>query len=191
MLAPPGPGPSPARSALLAHLMRHAAGTPNDEIFAQLLAGWTLGDGVMPADLGLGAGRFADLVAQHFPGLLWRPAVAAADGLVRQVEFDDLARFIGAHADPQVAGAAELAVVLATGCMGGDHLWQDLGLPSRRELSQLIALNFPALSHANNRDMKWKKFLYRELCRSEGIYVCASPSCEACNDFPVCFGPET
>lgn len=189
MLAPLDFRPTPARSALTAHLMRHAAGLANDEFVAHLLAGWTLGEGVLPGDLGLGAARFGALVARHFPALAWRPNGAAA-GPVLQIEFDDLVRFIAEHADPAVAGADDLARVVATGCMGADHLWQDLGLPSRRELSQLVALNFPALARANDRDMKWKKFLYRELCRREGIYVCTSPSCEACCDFAVCFGPE-
>ncbi len=190
MLAPLAHRPSPARVALHAHLMAHAAGTPNDETLAHLLAGWALGEGVLPADLGLGAGRFAALVARHFPGLLWRPPAVAERGPALQVEFPDLVRFIGGEADPQVAGSADVAVILATGCMGAEHLWQDLGLPSRRELSQLVALNFPALAHANNRDMKWKKFLYRELCQREGIFVCTSPSCDACSDFALCFGPE-
>jgi len=190
MLAPLGTRPSPARLALHAHLMRHAAGTPNDEFLAHLLAGWTLGDGVLPADLGLGPVRFAALMTRHFPGLRWNPAVGAAGGPVLQLEFSDLERFIGAHADAAVAGAHDVAVILATGCMGAEHLWQDLGLPSRRELSQLIAVNFPALAQANNRDMKWKKFLYRELCQREGIFVCAAPTCDACSDFKLCFGPE-
>jgi nitrogen fixation protein NifQ len=190
MLAPLSFRPSPARLALHAHLMQHAAGTPNDEFLAYLIAGWTLGEGVLPADLGLGPERFAGLMARHFPGLRWQPAGASAGGPPLQVEFPDLARFIGAHADPAVAGASDVAVILATGCMGAEHLWQDLGLPSRRELSQLIAVNFPALAHANSRDMKWKKFLYRELCQREGIFVCTSPTCDACSDFALCFGPE-
>ena len=190
MLAPLSFRPSHARLALHAHLMRHAAGTPNDEFLAHLIAGWTLGDGVLPADLGLGAERFAALMARHFPGLLWQPVAAVAGGPLLQVEFADLVRFIGAEADPAVPGAPDVAVILATGCMGAEHLWQDLGLPSRRELSQLIAVNFPALAQANNRDMKWKKFLYRELCQREGIFVCASPTCDACSDFALCFGPE-
>jgi len=190
MLAPLSFRPTPARIALNAHLMRHAAGLPNDEFLAHLMAGWTLGEGVLPADLGLGPARFAALVARHFPGLAWRPREGGGPAATPQIEFDDLVRFIGAHADPAVAGADDVAVIVATGCMGADHLWQDLGLPSRRELSQLIALNFPALARANDRDMKWKKFLYRELCQREGIYVCTSPSCEACRDFSLCFGPE-
>jgi nitrogen fixation protein NifQ len=190
MLAPLAHRPTPARLALHAHLMRHAVGTPNDEFLAHLLAGRALADGILPADLGLGALRFGALVARHFPALAWPPQPSHGPDPTIQPEFDDLVRFIGEHADPAVLGAAEVAVILATGCMGADHLWQDLGLPSRRELSQLIALNFPALAAANSRDMKWKKFLYRELCQREGIYVCTSPSCEACRDFALCFGPE-
>lgn len=190
MLAPLQHRPSPARLALHTHLMQRAAGTPNDEFLAHLIAGWTLGDGVLPPDLGLGAPRFARLMAVHFPGLVWQPRADHGPALVLQPEFDDLLRFISAHADPTVCGADDMSRVLATACMGADHLWQDLGLPSRRELSQLIALNFPELAALNVHDMKWKKFLYRELCQREGIFVCASPSCEACSDYARCFGPE-
>jgi nitrogen fixation protein NifQ len=190
MLAPLSYRPSSAQLAMHEHFMRFAAGGPNDEFLARMIAGWTLGDGVMPVDLGLGTQRFAALVERHFPGLRWAPRCHEADGLTRHPEFPDLLAFLSAEADPEVPGAADMAVVVATGCMGSEHLWQDLGLPSRRELSQLMALNFPALARANDRDMKWKKFLYRELCQREGIYVCAAPSCEQCSDQPVCFGPE-
>lgn len=190
MLAPLTHRPSPARVALHAHLMAHAAGTPSDELLAHLVAGWTLGEGMLPADLGLGAERFAALMARHFPGLTWRPSADLAPRPELFPEFDDLLRFLAAEADPALPGAGDLALIVATGCMGAEHLWQDLGLPSRRELSQLFALGFPALARANDRDMKWKKFLYRELCQRGGIYVCSSPSCEACSDFKLCFGPE-
>ena len=51
-------------------------------------------------------------------------------------------------------------------------------------------VNFPGLARANSGDMKWKKFLYRQLCSSEGIYVCPAPSCGVCKDYAKCFGPE-
>lgn len=191
MLAPLTHHPSPARLALHAHLMTHGSGMPNDEFLAQIIAGWALGEGVLPADFGLGRVPFAALLAHHFPGLSWAPRHNGAPGPTLHPEYEDLVRFILEEADPSVAGSREMAVILATACMGSEHLWQDLGLPSRRELSQLIALNFPELARANNRDMKWKKFLYRELCQREGIYVCASPSCDACSDYDVCFGPES
>ena len=34
-----------------------------------------------------------------------------------------------------------LSVIIATGCMANDHLWEDLGLWSRRDLSELMLLN--------------------------------------------------
>ena len=191
MLAPLTYRPSPARIALHAHLMKYSTDRPNDVFLAHIIAGWTLGDGVLAEDLGLGRTRFVELVARHFPELIWAPRAGGDCGPTRHPEYDDLERFLLAEAAPNVAGATDMAIIVATACMGSEHLWQDLGLPSRRELSQLIELNFPALAEANNRDMKWKKFLYRELCQREGIYVCASPSCDACSDYAVCFGPES
>jgi nitrogen fixation protein NifQ len=83
-----------------------------------------------------------------------------------------------------------LAKILVAGCMGSDHLWQDLGLWSREDLSRLMTFNFQVLALSNNRDMKWKKFLYKQLCAAEGVYVCRAPSCEVCTDYHECFGPE-
>jgi len=83
-----------------------------------------------------------------------------------------------------------MSVIVATGCMANDHLWQDLGLWSRRDLSELMARNFPTLAAKNDRDMKWKKFLYKQLCEREGVYLCRAPSCAVCCDYAKCFGPE-
>ena len=83
-----------------------------------------------------------------------------------------------------------IADIVAAACMGGDHLWRDLGLASRTELSGLLTRNFPSLASANNRDMKWKKFFYKQLCEQGGGYVCRAPSCEQCSTYSDCFGPE-
>ena len=82
-----------------------------------------------------------------------------------------------------------MAHVVAAGCMSADHLWHDLGLWSRTDLTGLMRRNFPALAALNARDMKWKRFLYKRLCEAEGIYSCRAPSCEACTDYAACFGP--
>jgi len=108
----------------------------------------------------------------------------------RVPEWDELYQFLLDHRAGQQPVEAWMATILTTACAGRDHLWQDLGLASRGELSQLIALNFPALAQANQGDMKWKKFIYRQLCAREGIYVCPAPSCNACADRVQCFGPE-
>jgi nitrogen fixation protein NifQ len=74
--------------------------------------------------------------------------------------------------------------------MGENHLWQDMGLPSRKVLSQLMTTYFPALAAKNTGDMKWKKFFYRQLCERANVPICKSPHCADCCDYPVCFGGE-
>ncbi|MCY0965325.1 nitrogen fixation protein NifQ [Parathalassolituus penaei] len=83
-----------------------------------------------------------------------------------------------------------LADVLAAGCLGGDHLWRDLGLADRGQLSELMRTNFPDLFERNNANMKWKKFFYKQLCEEGGGYVCRAPSCQECTAYRDCFGPE-
>jgi nitrogen fixation protein NifQ len=50
---------------------------------------------------------------------------------------------------------------------------------------------FPALVARNHLDMKWKKFLYKQLCEREALYICKAPSCAQCSDRGLCFGAET
>ncbi|MFZ3118415.1 MAG: nitrogen fixation protein NifQ [Variovorax sp.] len=111
----------------------------------------------------------------------------------RRDEVDDLMALLREHADPQ-AGSAEdiesVAYAIALASLGDNHLWQDMQLPSRGELSALISRWFPRLAQRNTHDMKWKKFLYKQLCEREEINVCKSPSCGVCSDHAMCFGPE-
>ena len=98
------------------------------------------------------------------------------------------------HAAAHYTGCPALAVVVKTvvlASLGDNHLWQDLQLPSRAELSALIRHWFPALVAKNHADMTWKKFLYKQLCEREELFICKPPTCEVCTDRPVCFGPET
>jgi nitrogen fixation protein NifQ len=83
-----------------------------------------------------------------------------------------------------------LAAIIARRCKSPHHLWQDLGLRNRTELSQLMRRYFPRLADRNQHDMKWKKFLYRLVCGSEGFTFCAAPVCSDCDDFAHCFGDE-
>ncbi len=111
----------------------------------------------------------------------------------RDDEVDDLLSLLRAHADPAAGSADEVdavALAIALASLGDNHLWQDLGLASRGELSALMRRWFPALVAKNAGDMKWKKFLYRQLCEREQILICKSPSCAVCTDYRVCFGPE-
>ena len=83
-----------------------------------------------------------------------------------------------------------LAAIVARRAQRPNHLWQDLGLRERAELSRLMSIHFAPLAECNTRDMKWKKFLYRAICESEGLSICTAPCCSECSDMTSCFGDE-
>jgi nitrogen fixation protein NifQ len=111
-------------------------------------------------------------------------------------EVDDLLGLLMDHAEsdpPQGPTGLRRAVAeaIAQASLGDNHLWQDLQLASRAELSALFERHFPRLAARNTQNMKWKKFLYKQLCEREALFVCKSPSCAVCSDHAQCFGPES
>lgn len=164
-----------------------ARADPLRPVLASLLVGRALGEGVLPATLGLTQPAFAHLVDSYFPGL----DIALADGSQQTLEeLADLTTLLLTHRAGLRESELWLARIVAWGCAGRDHLWQDLGLAHRGELSTLMQTAFPGLAALNVTDMKWKKFIYRQYCSTEGIYVCPAPSCSVCADFAKCHGPE-
>ena len=177
-------------AGLYGRLMAHAAGYRNDDLFARMLVSQATGLGALPPGLGLDPEAFSGLLGRHFPGC-GPLGLTAADGpgTERGLERDDLIALMLAGRAGADASEAWLAEIVAAACMAGDHLWQDLGLWSRQDLSRLMTDNFPALAAQNVHDMKWKKFLYRQICEREGVHVCPAPSCQACADYAKCFNP--
>lgn len=181
-----------------ARLMAHAVGTGNDEPFAAMISTRAAGGGALPDWLGLDPAAFRCLLRHHFPslGIESLPALAGnwahLPGVSdpRQDERADLVRLLLMHKAGDCPSEVWMAHVVAAGCMGSDHLWEDLGLRERPQLTDLMRRNFPSLAARNVKDMKWKRFLYKQLCEAEGIYTCRSPSCEVCTDYHVCFGSE-
>ena len=179
------------RTGLYGLLMARAGGLPNDDLFARMLFSQTVGMGALPPGLGLAPAEFAALMARHFPDFALPAYLAApAQEAERHDERDELLSLLREHCAGLDDSERWMAEIVTAACMGGDHLWQDLGLWSRIDLSRLMTQNFPALAAKNSRDMKWKKFLYKQLCDGEGVVVCRSPSCEVCADYVKCFGPE-
>jgi len=173
-------------------LMASRRAIPIQETLARMLSSWSLGIGALPNYLGLSKDDFEHMMALYFPGydlnnfkLSGKPFDVA-----RFDEAEDLRKLLLENRTNQSLVEQWMADIVIAGCMGSNHLWQDLGLWNRNELSCLMLENFKPLAKRNNKDMKWKKFLYKQLCESEGIYVCRSPSCEVCTDYQNCFGPE-
>ena len=163
------------------------AADPNRPLLAGMLAGRLVGLGCLPGDLGLGLARCQGMLDACFAGLVAKPE---ALGAVALPEWEDLQKLLLDHRAGKRESELWMADIVATACAGCDHLWQDLGLGNRDELSLLMRINFPALAAANTGDMKWKKFLYRQFCAAEGVYVCPAPSCSQCVDYARCFAPE-
>jgi len=158
----------------------------------------THGTQVLPLS-GLGATPTRHLMARWFPsadrvlGLDWQALAQAERRDARHDEVEDLVALLTESARPAPWRREEtlwVAHALSQATLGHDHLWQDLHLPSRRELSALMEGWFPEVAARNDRDMKWKKFLYKQLCDKAEISVCRAPSCSVCADLAVCFGPE-
>jgi nitrogen fixation protein NifQ len=182
---------SPRQGGLYALLMNQAAGLPNDDLFARMLVSQAGGQSALPPGLGLDATDFRSLMTRHFPGFGLPARLARAPDLgERGIEWDDLLALLMQYRAGNDASETWLALIVATACMGSDHLWQDLGLWQRADLTQLMARNFPGLTALNTQDMKWKKFLYKQLCNRAGVNACRAPSCEVCVDYAKCFGRE-
>ncbi|MGV6475194.1 nitrogen fixation protein NifQ [Azotobacter vinelandii] len=156
----------------------------------------------LPFHLGLDERSYAELIRTHFPELAGQTSASLGslahecselreDLLeMRRDEWEELRVLLldGRRGDdPEELW---MASIVAAACLGGDHLWRDLGLESRETLRVLLMHNFPRLAERNVKNMRWKKFFYKQLCEQDGGYVCRSPSCEQCPSHHDCFGAE-
>jgi len=184
--------PDGHRAVLLAELLARpappaAAQNPLRPVLASLLVGRSLDQGVLTATLGLPESSFSSLWADYFAG---EPLVLQDGPGKDTLELDDIHQLLLSHRAGAYESETWLARTVAFACCGRNHLWQDLGLANRGELSTLMRLAFPTLAALNVNDMKWKKFIYRHYCSTEGIYLCPAPSCGECVDHAKCFAPE-
>lgn len=173
-------------------LMRARRGEPVEATLARILSSWSLGMGGMPDYLGLSEADFLRMMAYSFPDYNVDDLNQKGDPIDvhRFDETEDLRILLMNNRTGNFESERWMVDIVIAGCLGNDHLWQDLGLWQRAELSKLMMDNFLPLAIRNVKDMKWKKFLYKQLCETEGIYTCRAPSCEACEDYKNCFGPE-
>jgi nitrogen fixation protein NifQ len=180
------------REQIYSRLISESMITPNHEWLACMLASWCAGQGVLPDCLGLETGQFNVLTEHFFPGCRLPTQAASGSKLDfnRMLERDDLVNLLKQFSKPGILETDWIIGVIVAGCLGSDHLWQDLGLWSRSQLSAMLQYNFPELAAKNDKDMKWKKFLYKQLCEAEGLYLCRAPSCSVCIDYPKCYGSE-
>ncbi len=168
----------------------------SDRVLFQRIIGFALRDQNRPLTAALGLSRETLVrVAERY----WPEAVKT----IRQISDDQAGTGADALEEPDLraflleyrAGFREeeawLAAMVARRSLLSNHLWQDLGLSGRDDLNKLFRTHFPELVRLNHKDMKWKKFFYRQLCEREGVPICKAPNCDVCADRTVCFGAES
>ena len=139
---------------------------------------------------GLSAEEFSTLIREFFPkAAAWR-LFASSETVERAVEEACLLELLESCTTAREPFELRLAAMVARRAQRPNHLWQDLGLDNRGELSQLMTRHFKPLAVRNTGDMKWKKFFYRLICADASYTLCTAPSCAECDDFEDCFGEE-
>ncbi len=83
-----------------------------------------------------------------------------------------------------------LARIMAARAAQQGHLWTAMGFFARPELSAAIRRHLPTLAAANNKGMRWKRYLFKQVCDLNGGVMCKSPNCGDCSDYALCFAPD-
>ena len=161
-------------------------------VLASILAVAAMETGAVTKRAGLTPAELTSLMTQWFPaacgmGVAWH---------VRATEVDDeeiamVRDLLLAQRSSEGDVGRWLAAMIARRSMEPNHLWEDLGLRNRSELTRLLARHFGPLAVRNTRNMRWKRFFYRMLCEDDGLVMCSTPVCTNCNDFNLCFGDES
>ncbi|QOZ08241.1 nitrogen fixation protein NifQ [Bradyrhizobium sp. CCBAU 51765] len=161
-------------------------------VLASILAAAVMDGGALAERAGLSEQELNDLLARSFPSatvraFAWMPR-SASESDDETIMVRDL---LLAQRSTEGDVGRWLAAMVARRAMEPNHLWEDLGLRDRPELSRLLTRHFAPLAVRNTGNMRWKRFFYRMLCEDDGFVMCTTPVCTQCNDFDLCFGEES
>lgn len=161
-------------------------------VLASILAAGVMEGGRLFEKVGLSSDELAALLEQNFPSVRIKghdlPQGSKRDDNDEVTMVRDL--FLAQRSTEGDTGRW-LAAMIARRVMEPNHLWADLGLRDRGELSRLLKRHFWPLAKRNVNNMRWKRFFYRRLCEDEGLILCTTPVCTECKDFNHCFGDES
>jgi nitrogen fixation protein NifQ len=165
-------------------------------VLASILAVAATEGGSVAERAGLSSQGLTALLARWFPSA--RDLAARWSAQAGQTEDEEIAMvrdLLLAQRSGKDSGTDDvsgwLAAMIARRAMEPNHLWEDLGLRERPELTRLLMRHFAPLAVRNTKNMKWKRFFYRMLCEDDGFVMCTTPVCTQCNDFDLCFGEES
>ncbi|WP_277641714.1 nitrogen fixation protein NifQ [Wolinella succinogenes] len=73
-----------------------------------------------------------------------------------------------------------IAPMIAERAYGKNHLYEDMGFPSRKDYNAFMAIHFPLLAQEKPKEKRWKKFLFDTIGE-------IAPACAFCGDTDECF----
>jgi nitrogen fixation protein NifQ len=164
---------------------------PDVRLFARLIAAREVRGEI--ALLGLSQIDLHTLFRRHFPKAATPPHIPALPVWLATSAHADFLDALGAllltHANPAANedDTSWIAAIVAHACLRPDHLWRDLGLSGREDVTAMLGRYFPTLVVRNTANLRWKKFLARELALARGTEPGPAPGCPGCEDFGFCF----
>jgi nitrogen fixation protein NifQ len=162
-------------------------------LFACLLAVAVAEPYPLAVALGLDEWELAELLQRCFPG--FAPATLEAGrhrGQAPPAANPEVLAILRSHLPPGDDPAPGwLAQAIAARAAHPGHLWVAMGLFERPELTAAIRRLLPSLAAANRQGMRWKRFLFRQVCELHGATLCKTPDCGECSDYALCFPGET
>jgi nitrogen fixation protein NifQ len=168
------------------------AESPDTQLFARLIAARDVRHEL--ALLGLPLPHWRALRERHFArasvaDLARCPALPAIDTREHAQFVETLRTLLLTYSSKAVDAndAHCLASIIAHACLRPDHLWRDLGLAGREEVTWMLTRYFPDLVALNVENLRWKKFLARQRALSLGIQPGPAPGCPGCEDYGHCF----
>ncbi|MFM0339655.1 nitrogen fixation protein NifQ [Paraburkholderia fungorum] len=167
------------------------AASPDTWLFAKLIAARDARGEL--ALLGLAQPVWRALLKRHFAHM--SDAIPARLPAIETAEHTAFVQTLHAllltHASAAVHAddAQCLASIIAHACLRPDHLWRDLGLAGREEVTWMLTRYFPTLVALNVANLRWKKFLAQQRALSLGLQPGPAPGCPGCEDYGYCF-PE-
>ncbi|MGA8172694.1 MAG: nitrogen fixation protein NifQ [Methylocystis sp.] len=160
-------------------------------VLASIIALASTESGGLPARTGLSAADLEDVSARGFPGLKILGSCQVGPSLIDTDEMEVVRDLFLANRSSEGDCGRWFAAMMARRALEPNHLWEDLGLRERSELTRLISRHFAPLAVRNDKNMRWKRFIYRMMCEDDGFVMCSSPVCSNCADYSLCFGAET
>jgi nitrogen fixation protein NifQ len=160
-------------------------------VLASILALGATEPGPLADRVGLSETDLDTLCSLFFPNS--RLAGSAEGEIAASIDIDemDLVRDLLLSNRSSVGDFGQwLAAMVARRALEPNHLWEDLGLRERSELTRLIQRHFAPLAVRNDKNMRWKRFIYRMMCENDGFVMCSTPVCTSCADYNLCYGEE-